>query len=275
MKIQKALEKAKMTRMERKGLDSRHQPAAARKLPVCKWESPKYCDSVQAKLDPDLLRSNRLVCIDQKVPELDFYKVLRTKIQQVARPKGWNTVMVTSPRQGDGKTTTTVNLALTFSNTYNQTVLLVDCDLRRQNIYSMLGIKSKAGLVDHLVDNTPLQDFIIWPGIQNLTLISGGRKVQNSAELLSSNRMKTLVNDMKKRYTDRYILIDAPPVLHGADTLALAPLMDCIVMVVSEGETSMREVKKAVDMLPREKLLGFVMNRQRVRNNSNGYYTYN
>jgi non-specific protein-tyrosine kinase len=273
MKLQKALEKAKKIRLDREG-PSIGAKRAVHQPPPQEWQPPVYRDSIQAQLDPQRVCANRFVCIDPTVPVLDFYKVLRTKIQQTARPQGWNAVMITSPCEADGKTTTTVNLALTFSNTYNQTVLLVDCDLRRQNIYSVLGIESDAGLVDYLADSKPLKDFIIWPGIQNLTLISGGRSVQNSAELLSSNRMKTLVEEMKNRYSDRCVLFDTPPVLCGADTLALAPLMDCIVMVVAEGQTSMRDVKKAVEMLPREKLLGFVVNRQRKGPNSKGYYTY-
>jgi non-specific protein-tyrosine kinase len=185
---------------------------------------------------------------------------------------GWNTIMITSPRPAEGKTLTSINLALTFAKTYSQTVLLVDCDLRRQNVHRVLGIESKAGLVDYLVDKRPLKDFMVWPGIKQLTLISGGRPVQNSAELLSSGRMKSLVGEIKKRYSDRYIIFDTPPVLAGAETLALAPLVDCILMVVSEGQTSMANAKKAVSLFPPEKVLGFVVNRQAV--DSRDFYYY-
>ena len=152
---------------------------------------------------------------------------------------------------------------------------MVDCDLRRQNIHHVLGIDSHAGLVDYLVNHRPLSDFIIWPGIEKLTLISGGRTIQNSTELLGSKRMKDLVAEMKTRYPERYVLLDTPPVLVGADTLALAPLVDGIVMVVAEGKTAMREVRKALDILPADKILGFVMNRQRKGQGAkNGYYYY-
>ena len=273
MKLRKALDKAKMTRQQGESPGAKRRPVVIKKSPDQDWVPPVYSDSVQAKLDPLLARKNRFVCIDQEAPELDFYKVLRTKIQLATRSKGWNTIMITSPLAGEGKTTTSVNLAFTFAKAFNQTLLLVDCDLRRQNIHNVLGIKSTAGLVDYLVNQKPLSDFIIWPGIKKMTLISGGRTIQNSAELLGSERMKALVKEMKTRYPDRYILFDAPPVLLGADTLALASFVDCIVMVVFEGKTSMREVKKAVDMLPKDKIIGFVVNRQRKGIGSKyGYY---
>ena len=84
--------------------------------------------------------------------------------------------------------------------------------------------------------------------------------------------MKALVQEMKTRYDDRYVLFDAPPVLIGADAIALAPCMDSIVMVVEKGRTTDRDVQKAVEMLPQEKFLGFVMNRQNHSKIKDGHY---
>jgi len=261
MKLRKAMEKAKMMRSGNK-TDFR-RPVVEIRSPDREWQPPKYDRSVRRAIDSDRLRDHRCVCIDPDAPELDKYKVLRTKIIQATKPRGWNTIMITSPGPEEGKTLTSVNLALTVAKAYNQTVLLVDCDLRRQNIHKLLGLNSGAGLVSYLVDSRPLEDFMIWPGIQQLTLISGGRSIQNSAELLSSERMKALVAEMKERYRDRYILFDTPPVLIGADAIALAPLVDGILVVVSAGRTGMSDLKKALGSLPAEKMIGFVMNRQK------------
>jgi len=220
MKLKKALDKAKKIRLEGGVPVVERTAEAIKESPERDWAPPVYSKSVQAELDPQLVRANRLVCIDQEAPELDFFKVLRTKIQQATQSRGLNTIMITSPQAAEGKTMTSVNLALTFAKAYNQTILLVDCDLRRQNIHNTLGIDSNAGLVDYLIDKKPLSDFIIWPGINKLTLISGGHTIQNSTELLGSERMKTLVAEMKNRYPDRYVLFDTPPILLGADTLA-------------------------------------------------------
>jgi non-specific protein-tyrosine kinase len=98
--------------------------------------------------------------------------------------------------------------------------------------------------------------------------------IQNSTELLSSPRMKALMVEMKSRYDDRYVLFDVPPVLVGADAMALAPYVDCIVMVVEEGKTSTQDVQKALEMVPQEKFLGFVLNKQKKSNNIENPYRY-
>lgn len=272
MKLDKALEKAQKVRWAAD--DSDVQPNWSAETDVCgeDWQAPVYCQSEKIELDARAVFNNRCVCIQPDTPELDCYKVLHTKIQLMTKDSGRNTVMITSPRAGEGKTITSINLALTFSKAYDQTVLLVDCDLRRQNIHKMLGFDSHRGLIDCLMDGRPLEDLLIWPGIEKFILISGGRTIHSSTELLGSRRMRTLVQEMKTRYNDRYVLFDAPPVLMGADAIALAPCVDSIVMVVEKGKTTNSDVEKAVEMLPREKFLGFVMNRQNHSKKQNGYY---
>jgi non-specific protein-tyrosine kinase len=237
------------------------------------WIAPVYSDSKTVELDPNVAAENRIVCMLPDSPEIDFYKILRTQIQHRTKDKGWNTVMVTSVNPGEGKTLTAINLSITFAKEFNQTVLLVDSDLMRQNIHKYLGFESESGLIDYLVDDRPLKDFIIWPGIDKLTLISGGRTIYDSSELLGSPRMKTLINEMKTRYPNRYVFFDVPPILGGADAIVLAPLVDCIIMVVAEGQTSIHDIQKALQLLPQEKFLGFVMNRQKYPTMTY-YYTY-
>jgi non-specific protein-tyrosine kinase len=278
MKLRKALEKAKETRGEegrsavKVSLPAKETRPASKKRPEDDWKPPVYSESLSRQLDTKTVMNNRCVCIAPDAPQLDSYKVLRTKIHQMTQEKGWNSVMITSPYAGEGKTLTSINLALTFSKAYNQTVLLVDGDLRNQNIHKVLGFESSFGLIDYLVDSKPMQELIIWPGIEKLTLISGGRTIHDSTELLASERMKTLVQELKSRYRDRYVIFDVAPVLVGADALALAPFVDAIVMVVEQGQTSMRDVNKALEVLPQDKFLGFVMNRQ--KDNPSQKYQY-
>ena len=237
------------------------------------WNSPSYTQSEAVKLNPADLVANRLLCIDPDSPVMEHYKLLRTQILQRTRPKGWNTVMITSPNPGDGKTTTAINLALTFAREFSNTVLLVDADLKQQNIHKKLGYNSQAGLSDYLVYDTPMNDLITWPGIEKLTIISGGSTIGNSTELLGCSRMKELVHEMKTRYDDRYVFFDVPPLINVADAVAFAPIVDAILMVVSEGRTSNNDIKAALQMIPQEKFLGFVMNRKEITQRPGyGYY---
>jgi non-specific protein-tyrosine kinase len=262
MKLRKALDKAKLAREGLVQTSLVEKQQTREKIPPEEWRPPVYSESSHIELNTETILNNRCVCIEPTSPEIDCYKVLRTKIQLLTRQKGWNTVMITSPQPAEGKTLTAINLALTFSKVYNQTVLLVDCDLRHQNVHKVLGLQSNSGLMNNLLKDQPLEELIIWPGVDKLTLISGGRTMNDSSELIGSPQMKTLVQEMKSRYEDRYVIFDTSPVLIGDDAIALAHNVDSIIMVVEEGRTSMRDVKKALEMLPQEKFLGFVLNRQ-------------
>lgn len=225
------------------------------------YVSPSYTISRSVTLNPQVLAANRCVGY-QDSREMEFYKVLRTQILQRTNGGG-STVMVTSALPGEGKTLTAINLAFTFAKEFKQTALLVDCDLRKQQIHKVLGFASEKGIVDYLLNDCPIQELFVWPGVEKLTVISGGKTVKDSSELLGSPGMKDLVTDMKNRYPDRYVFFDVPPLLTSADSLAFAPFVDYILVTVQAGQTSLQDVNKALRLLPGEKVLGLVMNRQK------------
>jgi protein-tyrosine kinase len=236
------------------------------------WKEPVYIECRSVRLDPETLRKNRCVCFFPEAPELSSYKVLRTQIVHRCRPNHWNTIMITSAVPGEGKTLTAINLAAAFARAHGQTALLVDCDLQRQSVHQYLGVQSPQGLADYLQNGGSLKDFIIWPGVENLTFISGGKPIRDSSELVSSPKMAELAAEMKARYPDRYIFFDLPPLLAEADALAFAPLVDCILMVVHPG-TSFKDIQRSLELVPKEKFLGFVLNRVE-SSNDDYYYRY-
>ncbi len=225
------------------------------------WFSPQYTISPKARLNPATMKANRCIAIDSQSPELDAYRVLRTQILQKTRDGGGNTIMITSAVPGEGKTVTAINLSITLARDFQQTVLLVDCDLRNQRVHQYMGYESSGGVIDYLVNNRPMSELITWPGIEKLTVVSGGINMYESSELLGSQRMKELVEDLRTRYPSRYVIFDMPAILDGADALAFVPLVDHVVLAVREGSTSIQDVKKSVSLLPPGKLLGLVMNR--------------
>lgn len=285
MKLQKALEKAREDRYSEpavsgmsleEGMDSPNSgplnssgataaienAAPSARLPRNDTSPPSYDQATKVRLNPATLKSNRCLCY---FPDSDFsehYKVLRTQIQQRTEEKGWRTIMITSALPCEGKTITAINLALTFAKAYSQTVLLVDADLRKQDICHRLGFESNVGLGDYLINDVPFSNIAVWPGIEKMTVISGGKTLQESTELLGSPKMKRLTAEMKNRYRDRYIIFDVPALLGQADAIAFAPVVDAVLMVVEEGVTSMQQVKEALALIPQEKFLGFVMNKR-------------
>ncbi len=225
------------------------------------WFSPQYTVSPTVTLNPATLKSNRCIALDSQAPELDAYRVLRTQILQKTRDGGGNTIMITSAVPGEGKTVTAINLSITLAREFQQTVLLVDCDLRNQMVHRYMGYESTGGVIDYLLNDRPMSELIIWPGVEKLTVVSGGRNMTESSELLGSERMQNLVEDLRSRYPSRYVIFDMPAVLDGADALAFAPLVDHIVITVREGTTPYEQIKQTIELLPPGKLLGLVLNR--------------
>lgn len=226
------------------------------------WVSPVYSQSRKVALDKARALASRCVGLAGEThPAMEHYKVLRTRIEQQMEKNKWNTLMITSPRKQEGKTVCSVNLAAAFARQYNRTVLLVDADLKDQPICRYLGLDTELGLIDYLLHGRPLRDIIVWPEVGGFTLISGGQRTPDGTEVLSSPRMQDLVQDMKQRYRDRYIVFDVPAILDRADAMAFAPLVDCIALVVEYGKTSMNDIRQALELIPRERFLGFILNR--------------
>ena len=273
MNIRKALDRAKKER------EIQGDAVAA---PVAKigptdgsgWQPPVYSKSKSVTIDIPTAVKNHCVALLTEFPEVNYYKVLRTQLRQMGQQRDWNTVMVTSASPNEGKTVTAINLAATFAREYNRTVLLVDADLRMQMVHRYLGYDSQLGLLDFLEDKASMNDIIAWPGIEKFTIISGDRVVEDSSELIGSPRMHALMDELKHRYGDRYVIFDAPPLLDVADALAFAPLVDCIILVVGAGVTSKQNLKEALALLPQDKVAGFVLNRYQGPNKAYGRYGY-
>ena len=224
--------------------------------------APAYTQSQLVTLDYPCIARHRCIGLLGEAPELDVYKVLRSQIGRKMNAKGWSTLMITSIHPGEGKTITAINLSAMFALEYQRTVLLVDLDLQHQSIHKMLGYQHDKGVVDHLLDGDPIKDIIVWPQVEKLTLISGGRTIHESSELLGSDQMAAFVDEIKNRYPDRLIIFDMPPLFGPADTMTFAPLADAMAIVVSNGKTPLPDIQTALEKIPREKIIGFIMNHQ-------------
>jgi len=185
-----------------------------------------------------------------------------------------NTLMVTSSIPNEGKSITALNLAISMAQEYDHTVLLLDADLRRPSIHHYLNIEQKKGLADCLMGEVDLSETIIATGIGKLSVVTAGSAVSNPAELFSSNRMKNLIDEIKHRYHDRYIILDTPPMLPFAETLSLAQLVDGVVFVVKEQMATQANITDAIDALKGCELLGVVYNDAVIEHNMDRYYAY-
>jgi len=209
-----------------------------------------------------VLRGHRVMAAHSKGPFVDAYKILRTQVTQRLRENGWNVVGVTSPGYGEGKTLTAVNLAVSLAMETIQTVLLVDSDLQDPTVHQVFGLKDCLGLVDYLLDDQPVEDLLLHPGIGRFVLMPGGRAISNSTEILTSPKMVALVEELKHRYPSRIVIFDLPPLLHTADVLAFSPYTDALLMVVEEGKTTGEELQRAMALVKNSRpVLGTVLNK--------------
>lgn len=210
--------------------------------------------------DLALLRENRVIAGLQAGAVVDAYKIMCIQVVQRLRERQGNSLAVVSPGESEGKTLTAINLALSLAQEVDQTVLLVDANLRDPGVHKYFGLKPEAGLSDHLINGTPLDQILINPGIERFVILPGGRPLQNSAEMLGSMKMEKLVLELRMRYPSRIVVFDLPPVLSVADAMAFSPYVDAALMVVQENRTRRTEVQRAAEMLKSVDLLGTVLN---------------
>ena len=211
-----------------------------------------------------VLRERRVMTAYDKGPFVDAFKILRTQVMHRLRENDWNVLGVTSPDQGEGKTLTAVNLAVSLAMETTQTVLLVDANLTQPSVHEVFGLDDRdcPGLTDYLLDDEPLEDLLVHPGIDRFVLLPGGGAVSNSTEILTSPKMLALVEELKHRYQSRIVIFDLPPLLHTADVLAFSPYTDALLLVVEEGKTTAEEVQRAMSLVRKSHpLLGTVLNK--------------
>ena len=184
-----------------------------------------------------------------------------------------NLILVTSSIPDEGKTYTSVNLALSISQEIDATVLLVDCDVTKQGVSRMLGLEKFCGLVDVLVsDDLTISDVLLQTDIPNLRVVPAGKQHEYVAELLASQRMSDVFDEMASRYKDRIIIIDGPPLLPTPQTQILAGLVGQVVFVIEAGKTPQSLVEEALEMIPEEQATGLVMNKNEGLSARSGYY---
>jgi protein-tyrosine kinase len=193
---------------------------------------------------------------------IEQFKLLRTKILLETQERDNRTILITSALEQEGKTFISINLAITFAREVDQTVLLVDVNLKKPSVLKCFGIEQEKGLTDYLLNNEPLPTLLVRPGIEKLTILPSGLHSENSAEALRSQKMKQLVKEMKERYSDRYIFFDAPSVLNSVDAMVLSEYVDKTLFVIESGRIKPQQVSEALSRLDKSKLLGTILNKR-------------
>jgi protein-tyrosine kinase len=254
-KIHLALEKAEKERAEE--LMKKTIPAPVREVgtktdpgpavPAVRFDTLKADESLVALFQPRSLISEQ-------------FRKLRTQLLRLNLARPVKTIMVTSALQGEGKSFVAANLAIGIAHDLHLHALLVDCDLRNPSVAPMFGYNGVQGIADYLKGQGEVSNFLVKTELEKLSLMPGGTIPENPTEIIGSQRMAALVEELKTRYDDRFIILDSTPLLATAEPDVLAKLVDGVLIVVRAGMTPRETVKQALSFLDKDKILGVVLN---------------
>ena len=220
-------------------------------------------------IDESILNEKGMVSSSREARKIrDEYRNIKLKLLTNAfgagaeSHKNGNLIMVSSANPGEGKTFTSINLALSIALEKDKTVLLVDADVLKPSVMKTLKIANRPGLMEYLEGEIESVSEVIYPtSIENLRIMPAGMPHDLSNELLTSSKMATLAKELAQRYPDRVVVFDCPPLLGINETKVLSNLVGQALVVVDQDSTKLAEINEAVSQLDRDLAIGFVLNK--------------
>lgn len=245
-------------------------PPSASPTPVPEPETDNTPQSRKVEIDlPALEVQGFATPQGPRTPTADQFRVIKRPLLANAMGKGaaplkhGNLIMVTSALPGEGKSFTSVNLAMSIAAELDNTVMLVDADVARPSVLRMLNLEPGPGLLDVLEGKATVPECLLRTNIDKLTLLPSGTPHPRATELLASDAMGDLLNDMANRYPDRIIIFDSPPLLLTTESRVLATHMGQIVIVVHAGRTLQADVQHALSAIETCPVKMMVLNKAR------------
>ena len=238
--------------------------------------------SRRVEIDLDALAAVRIITPNSpRSQTADQYRVIKRPLIRNAMGRGpsmianGNLIMVTSALPGEGKSFTAINLAMSIAAELDNTVMLVDADVARPSILRMLGLPAGPGLLDLILDESmDLSQVLLKTNVDKLTILPSGLPHDRATELLASDSMIRLLNNMASRYSDRIIIFDSPPLLLTTESRVLATHMGQIVVVVHAGTTLQSSVQSALATIEACPVKLMVLNQARTAPWGGGSYGY-
>ena len=231
-------------------------------------------------VDKAALRANGYLAEEGKEKQFadHFRRIKRPLIEKamsndaVGEPR---VIMITSALPGEGKTFTSINLALSMALERDVSVLLVDCDVAKRHVGEILGLKDHVGLLDALVDESlDVESLVVETNLPGFSILPAGGRVETTAELLSSKRMRQLVAGLCLHNPRRVVLLDSPPLLITNEGRALLKVAGQVVLVMRAGHTPRHAVQDAVALFGAQQAGGIVLNHAGGRGTDGYYYGY-
>lgn len=197
-------------------------------------------------------------CRDDK--SLNDYRELRTKLLKKSDNKNF-ICMISSTSEGAGTSHVVVNLAASIALEHSKTALIIDCNSYTPCLHKYLKEKPQFGLSNFLEQDTQEIGDLIYPsGIARIRIIPYGDKTEHAAENFSSEKMEQLIRMVKRRYPDRFIILDTPPIGIYVESQILASICDMAILVVGYGQANASQIETGIDLINKDKLAGIILN---------------
>lgn len=276
--IEKALERAKEMGMARQGraapaprahrdVQATKEPATvangAPARPQTGWESMPPLGRIE--FDYAACNRNHVLFDQTQLASAGraaaSYRLLRGRLLQRLKGSESPCIGITSAGPGDGKSLTSLNLAIHVARDRQHPVFLLDLDMRSPRIFASVGVRPPHGLAEFLAGSARPEDVLYDTSVDHLTIAGVSDPIQGASELLASTRLDELLAFVRQRAPGAVIVCDLPPVLSTDEALLVAPRTDSLVLVVSEGVTRRDALARAIDMLGDFQLAGIILNR--------------
>jgi protein-tyrosine kinase len=265
--IKEALNKAKASA----GGLTNDSPATRLKPPASS-SANEFWSLPPAVLDIKHLEEQRIVSYAMTDPSHVAFNLLRTKVGKVMKDNGWKTLAILSATSDCGKTTVSVNLALSLARQTDYRTVLIDLDLRKSAMARTLGIQAKASISEFLDGKAELQKCCVRIG-ENLIVTINNRSIKLSSELLSEKNTRKLLDKVSSCLRPDVVLFDLPPMLSSDDAIAFLPRVDCALLVAAAGKTTAAEIEECERQAhTATNYLGIVLNKCEM--GSSEYYKY-
>jgi protein-tyrosine kinase len=217
----------------------------------------------EVALDPVWLESRRIVAQSSADLRSRSFDMLRTQVLQAMDLKGWKLLAITSPTAGCGKTLTAINLALSIARQPERSVLLVDMDLQKPQMAKSLGLKCHEGTLSVLQGHSTLESAIAQIRIEKcqMHVLPAEASTSASSEWMASQAMHSMLQDIRRSYPSRIVILDLPPLLSSDDVIAVAPQIDCLLLITAVGTTTIAEIKQCNRYLQSSDVVRVVVNK--------------
>jgi capsular exopolysaccharide synthesis family protein len=280
MVIERALEKLKQSQAQKAG-----QPylPVAPAASLSRRRSHDRTDAVapskltfpQLSVDRTLAETNRIAMPDTRLATNAqvgaAYRMVRTRLLHTMNSNNWTTLAITSPGAGEGKSLTSINLALNIARDRTTNVFLLDLDMRNPSICRYLGVQPPHELIGFFAGQASAEGMFFSIGPENLAIAGSTSTSGFASELVAGRRLEDLIDYIKSITVNPIVLIDLPPVLLTDEALLVAPRVDATLLVVSEGKTRRESLVRANALLADFTSIGVILNRSSENLGSGGY----